>query len=261
MIFSENRYPLFRIMLQLRENRCPPRIKCGAGFFSGSCLGCVRSLALESVALERAVDHPGNPELVDAHTESLREKGLAERHSDAAAFAERLELALGLGRIGDRQRDRKALRLVEVFGRRVRRHQHLAADRDSGMHDLLLPLGRRRHLGRRLLVSQHHLDFTAKRPFIVFERGLAISIIEHVGVKHRLLLAWVRTNCRRSGRASYCSAAFFRLASPASKSLPIILSKFMNTCIILDTKEAGPCITQVTSVAPPCGSIVNSAVL
>ena len=38
MIFSENRYPLFGIMLWswsmiFSENRCPLRIKCGAGFF------------------------------------------------------------------------------------------------------------------------------------------------------------------------------------------------------------------------------------
>ena len=38
MIFSENRYPLFGIMLYcwsmiFSENRYPPRIKSGAGFF------------------------------------------------------------------------------------------------------------------------------------------------------------------------------------------------------------------------------------
>ena len=35
----------------------------------------------------------------------------------------------------------------------------------------------------------------------------------------------------------------------------------MKTCINFDMKDAGPCISHVTSVASPCGSIVNSAVL
>jgi hypothetical protein len=38
-------------------------------------------------------------------------------------------------------------------------------------------------------------------------------------------------------------------------------SRFMNTCINFDMNDAGPCITHVTLVASPCGSIVNSAVL
>src|SRR5664279_524396 len=57
------------------------------------------------------------------------------------------------------------------------------------------------------------------------------------------------------------SVAFFRLARPCSKSLPIMLSKFMNTCMTLDRKGAGPRITQLTVVASACGDSVNSAVL
>src|ERR1700750_1536872 len=48
------------------------------------------------------------------------------------------------------------------------------------------------------------------------------------------------------------------MARPASKSLPIILSKLMNTCITFDMKGAGPLITQFRLVALACGSIVNS---
>jgi hypothetical protein len=50
MIFSENRYPLFRIMLSFRlsmtvsENRYPPRYQsCGAGFFLDHALDAERA--------------------------------------------------------------------------------------------------------------------------------------------------------------------------------------------------------------------------
>src|ERR1700761_2577289 len=86
-------------------------------------------------AIKRAVDHPWYPELVEAHAKTLREEGLAERHVGAATFAQRVELALGLGDIFDRDRDREALRLVIMIRRRVGRHQHLAVDRKPGVHD------------------------------------------------------------------------------------------------------------------------------
>ncbi len=44
--------------------------------------------------------------------------------------ASALKLALGVGGILDLQRDRKALRLLEMAGRRVGGHQHLAVDRE-----------------------------------------------------------------------------------------------------------------------------------
>ena len=60
-----------------------------------------------SLTSDRAVDHPGNAELVDAHAETLGEEGLAERHVDGAAFGQRLELALGVGGILDRSETEK----------------------------------------------------------------------------------------------------------------------------------------------------------
>src|SRR5688572_30745519 len=55
----------------------------------------------ENLILHRTVDHPGRTELVDAHAEPFREKGLAERHPDGAAFGQRLEPALGIGGVLD----------------------------------------------------------------------------------------------------------------------------------------------------------------
>src|SRR5262249_39668684 len=121
------------------------------------------------------------------------------------------------------------------------------------------------HRFRCFIGSQHHLDFSTEHLLVILESRLAIAVVEQVGIKHRLLLGLSdyepSTSWMRDRVAAYCSATFFRFASPVSKSLPIMLSMFMNTCMTLDMKGAGPCITQVTSVAPPCGSIVNSAVL
>src|SRR5882757_4387036 len=61
--------------------------------------------------LRRAVHHPGDAELIDAHAKTLGEEGLAERHVDAAAIGQRLEAALGIGGILDLERYRKTLRL------------------------------------------------------------------------------------------------------------------------------------------------------
>src|SRR5262245_36192545 len=51
------------------------------------------------------------------------------------------------------------------------------------------------------------------------------------------------------------------LARPASKSLPIIFSMFMNTDITLNMYGWRPSMTQVTFVESPWGASVNSAVL
>ena len=186
----------------------------------------------------------------------LEKKVLPEGHVDIAAFRQRLELALGVSGISDRQRHRKPLRLMKMAGRRVGSHQHLAVDRYPAMHDLLLPLGRPRHIRRCGLMSQHQLDLGAEHLFVIFERRFAIAVVEQIGIDlHRLLLACLR---RKPG---YFSVSLFRLARPTSKSLPTMLSMFMNTCISLDMNRAGPCINHVRLVASPCGSIVNSAML
>ena len=56
-----------------------------------------------ALSLFRTDHHPGNPELIDAHPEALREEGLRERHVHGAALGQRLELAFGLSGIFDRQ--------------------------------------------------------------------------------------------------------------------------------------------------------------
>src|SRR5215468_2972068 len=140
-------------------------------------------------------------------------------------------------------------------------HNNSAADGNSPMHDQLLVARRHRHLRRRVLIPQHHLDFSAELLLVVFERRFAIAVVMQIWIDHRLLLWFTVAHGLRSRVRGYFSAALFRLASPASKSLPIILSMFMTTCITLCMRGAGPRIIQLTLVAPPCGSIVNSAVL
>src|SRR5215813_15385224 len=119
-----------------------------------------------------------------------------------------------------------------------------------GVHHIILVLLRRRHLGRRVRIAHHHVGFAAEMLLIIFERSFTIAAEVQIGRDHRLLLA-----------GAYFSALDLILARPASKSLPTILSKLMNTCITFDMKGAGPLITQFRFVALPCGSIVNSAML
>jgi hypothetical protein len=57
------------------------------------------------------------------------------------------------------------------------------------------------------------------------------------------------------------SATVLRLASPVSKSAPIILSMLKTSPITLVTRGAGPDMDQVTRVASPCARAVNSAML
>src|SRR5215475_2345474 len=207
--------------------------------------------------LRRAVHHPGDAELVGAHAKALGEERLAERHADGAAFGERLEFALGVGGILHLQRDGKALRRLEVAGRRVRGHQHLAVDGDFRVHDLLLIVRRDLHLRRTFAKGKHRLDLRTEHLLVKFHRRFAIAVVVEVGTD----LHWNSPSGMASRCAGHFSVSRFRLARPASKSLPTILSKLKNTPITFDMNVAEPCITQCTLVALPCGSIVNSAVL
>ena len=64
---------------------------------------CVRrdDVVRSQLSLHRTIHHPGRAELIGAHAESPGEERLAERHSDGAAFGQRLEAALGIGGILD----------------------------------------------------------------------------------------------------------------------------------------------------------------
>ncbi len=64
------------------------------------------------------------------------------------------EAAFGLGGILDLQRDMKALRLLEMAGRRVGGHDDLAIDREAGVHDLVLPARRGLHFGIALAIGK-----------------------------------------------------------------------------------------------------------
>src|SRR5882724_2185708 len=124
------------------------------------------------------------------------------------------------------------------------------------MHDFLLPFQWNGHPFRRALMRHHHFDLRAESFFVELERCFAIAVVVEIRIDlHGLLLGG------RVSSLAYFSVSFFRLARPASKSLPIMLSMLVNTCITLDMKGAGPCISHVTMVVSPCGSIVNSAVL
>src|SRR5262249_40511460 len=65
----------------------------------------------------------------------------------------------------------------------------------------------------------------------------------------------------QAGLPGGCSASAFKLASPASKSLPTIESMLRNRVITLNRNGRGPRMAHVTAVPAPWGSVVNSAKL
>src|SRR6266478_31680 len=87
------------------------------------------------------------------------------------------------------------------------------------MHDFLLPFQWNGHPFRRALMRHHHFDLRAESFFVELERRFAISVVVEIRIDlHGLLLEG------RVSSLAYFSVSFFRLARPASKSLPIMLS-------------------------------------
>src|SRR5258707_15392032 len=54
-------------------------------------------------------DHPRHAEAVGHHAKARRKEGLGQRHLHLPAVGQRVEPPVGLGFIGDRQRQRNAL--------------------------------------------------------------------------------------------------------------------------------------------------------
>src|SRR5215210_6666950 len=168
-----------------------------------------------------AIDHPWRAEAVDEHAEPDCPEGLLDRHLHRPALRERLEDALGFRRAVDVEADREALHhALRPVGRGVRGHEHLVADAEPRMHDLVAPFRRHVRLGRRALVGHHHLDLAAEELGVDVERLLAIAVEEQVRVQsHRRLLWLTRSpgSAEPAARpASPCSSREARLRASTS---------------------------------------------
>src|SRR5215469_17422093 len=85
----------------------------------------------------RAVDHPRDPEAVGAHAEALRPERLLERHADRALLGERLEYALGVGRLVHSHHHVESLRRLVAVRGRIAAEDHLLTDLQPRMDDLV----------------------------------------------------------------------------------------------------------------------------
>src|SRR5215510_4236339 len=128
------------------------------------------------------VDHPGRAETVDQHAEALGEERLGERHVDLAAVGKPVEHACRLLDGRNLERHGVAAGRLLVPGRGVGGHQHLVADREPRMHDLLVPFLRHVALGRRALVLEHRLDLAVEQPGVELEGFLAVALEEQIRI-------------------------------------------------------------------------------
>src|SRR5216684_3470743 len=136
-----------------------------------------------------AVDHPRRPEAVGEHAELLRPESFLQLHMYRSVLRHGLVNALRLARIVEPEIDVKALRRFGVIRRRIRCHQQLIAQFETGMDDLVLPLGGYLAFGRRAGMRHHRFDFAAERLFVKFERFFAVSFEEQIRVRlHHALL-------------------------------------------------------------------------
>ena len=159
-------------------------------------------------------DHPGHAEAVGDHAEARREEGLGERHLHLPALAQRPEHPLGLGLVGDRERQREALEAGLPHAAAIGGQHRRVADPQAHVHHLL---GAARRIGLRLgivLEAHHHLDLGAERAAIELGGLLAAAVEEQVRLDlHRLsprlqpqrcaaVLARSRSSCSLSSGVS-----------------------------------------------------------
>ncbi len=134
-------------------------------------------------SLSSNADHPADAELVFQHAEARRPKGLVQRHGDFAAVGQRVEITIGFGFRGHRERHREALETFRLRTATVRGHDGRLAHAEAGVHDLVAPV-RRHHARRRrfraVLEAHDHLDFRAEGFAIELNGLLTIAAEEEV---------------------------------------------------------------------------------
>src|SRR5215470_4744314 len=118
-----------------RVSRCWPTSAAAS-----SACRCAAPTSTSAAELVRLLGqhHPVDAELVGNHAEARGEEGLAHRHGDLAALAERAEQLLGLLVVGGVDGERKALEVGLAAALAVGGEDLRVADLEGGMHDLVL---------------------------------------------------------------------------------------------------------------------------
>src|SRR5207253_6678158 len=104
-----------------------------------------------------------------------------EGHGDGAALGERLEDALGVGRLLERRHHREALRRLVAVRRRIAAEQILAAEVDACVDDLPAHFGRRVLGSRGFAVGHREHDSAAESLGVEVESLAAVALEVDVG--------------------------------------------------------------------------------
>src|SRR2546428_9167928 len=81
------------------------------------------------------INHPRNPELIDAHTKARRPEGLLKRHRHLSVLSQRVEDALAFGRVLHMNRHVNAFWFLVTPRRSIGALKHLVADVERRVHD------------------------------------------------------------------------------------------------------------------------------
>src|SRR6478736_9707681 len=128
-----------------------------------------------------AVDHPGNPEAIRAHAETLRPEGLLEWHGDRAVVGERVQEALGVLGLLDAGQHVEALRRLIALRGRIAAVELPVAEVQARVNDLVAHLRGRFGRRRRLPVRHGEHDLAAEGPGIEIEGLAAVALEMQVG--------------------------------------------------------------------------------
>src|SRR6266496_6523772 len=109
-----------------------------------------------------AVDEPRYPEAIDEHAKPRGPEGLLEGHHNLAVLGQLVKDTLGVSGVVDLKRERKALWLLVTIGRNIATHQHLVAECNAAVHDLVLPVAWNLVRHRRTGVAENPSELTAE---------------------------------------------------------------------------------------------------
>src|SRR5262245_14674803 len=129
-----------------------------------------------------AVDQPRYAEAINEHAKSGCPERFLEGHHNPAALGQLVKDTLGVSRALDMKRERETFWLLILIRHYVSSHQHLAADCDAAVHNLVPPVSR--HLIRqgRPGVTEDRPELSTETLFIELERCLALSLEAQIWV-------------------------------------------------------------------------------
>jgi hypothetical protein len=138
-----------------------------------------------------AVDHPWYSEPIDKHAKSPGPEGLLDRHLDGSVFRKRIKYAISFFGLVDLYRHLYACRRLVAILWCIATHQHIIADRQSGVNDFIDPIGRHWCLHWRSRVCHHHYDFAAKTLLIELKGCFALTAEDKIRTKLHFPLLWL----------------------------------------------------------------------